>query len=80
MSCFMLQLPTDHRQCKAAIEILIRIDLFYFTVNDKSDQQGNLDILCKMGYCITEYVVNEVNYVKVSLLFSSEFCFNYIRR
>uniref|UniRef100_A0A1A9UW52 Uncharacterized protein n=1 Tax=Glossina austeni TaxID=7395 RepID=A0A1A9UW52_GLOAU len=34
-------------------------------VNHKSDQQGNLDILCKMGCCIMEYMENEVNYVKI---------------
>uniref|UniRef100_A0A1B0AGG0 Uncharacterized protein n=1 Tax=Glossina pallidipes TaxID=7398 RepID=A0A1B0AGG0_GLOPL len=28
-------------------------------VNHKSDQQGNLDILCKMGYCITEYMITQ---------------------
>uniref|UniRef100_A0A1A9ZKU4 Uncharacterized protein n=1 Tax=Glossina pallidipes TaxID=7398 RepID=A0A1A9ZKU4_GLOPL len=65
--CNMTQLPTDYGQCKAAIEILMRIELFYFTVNHKSDQQGNLNILCKMGYFITESMVNEVNYVKIKV-------------
>uniref|UniRef100_A0A1B0BC12 Uncharacterized protein n=1 Tax=Glossina palpalis gambiensis TaxID=67801 RepID=A0A1B0BC12_9MUSC len=35
-------------------------------VNQRSDQLGNLDILCKSGYCITECVENEINYVKIS--------------
>ncbi|KAI9582387.1 hypothetical protein GQX74_009775 [Glossina fuscipes] len=35
-------------------------------VNQRSDQLGNLDILCKSGYCRTEYVENEINYVKIS--------------
>ncbi|XP_037899779.1 uncharacterized protein LOC119644303 [Glossina fuscipes] len=35
-------------------------------VNQRTDQQGNLDILCKMGYCIMESMENDFNYVKIS--------------
>ncbi|KAI9589218.1 hypothetical protein GQX74_007387 [Glossina fuscipes] len=51
---------------KGVIKNLIRMELFYFTVNQRTDQQGNLDILCKMGYCIMESMENDFNYVKIS--------------